>query len=111
MQQSTTTRQDSPAADKNDLIVIAGAGGFIAGSLVRYFHDQGFTRIRAVDKKPLPEWYQQVPGRRVPVPGREPRRELPAGLRRRRRGLQPGRRHGRHGLHREVPHRVPPHAS
>ncbi|MBN1139251.1 MAG: NAD-dependent epimerase/dehydratase family protein [Anaerolineae bacterium] len=48
--------------DKNDLIVIAGAGGFIAGALTRAFHDQGFTRIRAVDKKPLPEWYQRVPG-------------------------------------------------
>lgn len=47
---------------KDDLIVIAGAGGFIAGSLVRYFADQGFTNIRAIDKKPLPEWYQRVPG-------------------------------------------------
>ena len=47
---------------KNDLIVVAGAGGFIAGSLVRYFHDQGFTHIRAIDKKPLPMWYQRVPG-------------------------------------------------
>jgi len=46
----------------NDLIVIAGAGGFIAGALTRRFHDQGFTRIRAIDKKPLPEWYQRVPG-------------------------------------------------
>ena len=50
------------AARKNDLIVIAGAGGFIAGSLVRYFHDKGFTKIRAVDKKPLPRWYQQIDG-------------------------------------------------
>jgi GDP-D-mannose 3',5'-epimerase len=47
---------------KNDLIVVAGAGGFIAGSLVRYFADQGFTNIRAIDRKPLPEWYQRVPG-------------------------------------------------
>lgn len=47
---------------KDDLIVIAGAGGFIAGSLVRYFHDRGFNRIRAVDKKPLPDWYQRTPG-------------------------------------------------
>jgi len=47
---------------KDDLIVIAGAGGFIAGSLVRYFADQGFTNIRAIDKKPLPEWYQRVSG-------------------------------------------------
>ncbi len=47
---------------KDSVIVITGAGGFIAGSLVRYFHGHGFTRIRAVDKKPLPEWYQLVPG-------------------------------------------------
>src|SRR5512143_83192 len=47
---------------KDDLIVIAGAGGFIAGALTRYFHNQGFTRIRAIDKKPLPEWYQRVQG-------------------------------------------------
>lgn len=49
-------------ASKDDLIVIAGAGGFIAGALAKYFQDMGFTRIRAIDKKPLPEWYQQVPG-------------------------------------------------
>ena len=47
---------------KDDLIVITGAGGFIGGALVRYFSERGFTRIRAVDKKPLPEWYQRVPG-------------------------------------------------
>ena len=47
---------------KDDLIVIGGAGGFIGGSLARYFHNKGFTRIRAADKKPLPEWYQRVPG-------------------------------------------------
>jgi nucleoside-diphosphate-sugar epimerase len=51
-----------PRRKKDDLILITGAGGFIAGSLARYFHDQGFTRIRAVDKKPLPFWYQKVPG-------------------------------------------------
>ena len=48
--------------NKDDLIVIAGAGGFIAGALTRYYHDQGFTRIRAIDKKPLEDWYQLVPG-------------------------------------------------
>ena len=47
---------------KDDLIVIGGAGGFIAGALARYFHHRGFTRIRAIDKKPLPDWYQRVPG-------------------------------------------------
>ncbi len=48
--------------NKSDLILVTGAGGFIGGSLVRYFHDKGFTHIRAVDRKPLPEWYQRVPG-------------------------------------------------
>lgn len=47
---------------KDDLIVIAGAGGFIGGSLARYFSEQGFRRIRGIDKKPLPQWYQRVPG-------------------------------------------------
>jgi GDP-D-mannose 3',5'-epimerase len=51
-----------PALKKDDLIVIAGAGGFIGGSLARYFHDQGFTRIRGIDKKPVPDWYQRVEG-------------------------------------------------
>jgi len=46
----------------DDLIVIGGAGGFIGGALARRFHDQGFTKIRAIDKKPLCEWYQRVPG-------------------------------------------------
>ena len=55
-QTAATTRK------KDDLIVICGAGGFIAGALTRYFSEQGFTRLRAVDKKPLPEWYQRVPG-------------------------------------------------
>ena len=52
----------SASIGKNDLIVVAGAGGFIAGALTRYFHDKGFQKIRAVDKKPLPQWYQIVPG-------------------------------------------------
>jgi GDP-D-mannose 3',5'-epimerase len=47
---------------KSDLLVITGAGGFIAGNLVRYFRRNGSTRIRAVDKKPLVEWYLHVPG-------------------------------------------------
>jgi nucleoside-diphosphate-sugar epimerase len=58
--------KDNPRASsmlkKDDLIVIGGAGGFIAGALTRYFHDQGFTRIRAIDKKSLPEWYQVTEG-------------------------------------------------
>ncbi len=49
-------------AAKDDLILVAGAGGFIGGALVRYFSDLGYRRIRAVDRKPLPHWYQRVPG-------------------------------------------------
>ena len=44
-------------ADK--LLVVTGAGGFIGGSLVARLHAQGRRRIRAVDVKPLTEWYQK----------------------------------------------------
>lgn len=54
--------EKDPKLQKDDLIVVGGAGGFIGGALVRYFQGKGFARIRAVDKKPLPEWYQRVPG-------------------------------------------------
>jgi nucleoside-diphosphate-sugar epimerase len=56
-----TVEKDAPAR-KDDLIVITGAGGFIAGNLALYFKKKGFTNIRAVDKKPLYEWYLHVPG-------------------------------------------------
>ena len=58
----TLTLKQEPKLRKDDLIVIAGAGGFIGGSLARYFREKGFKRIRGVDKKPLTEWYQRVPG-------------------------------------------------
>ena len=41
---------------------MAGAGGFIGGWLVRYLQESGFTNLRAVDIKPLDEWYQVLPG-------------------------------------------------
>ncbi len=44
---------------KSELIVVAGAGGFIGGSLIADFRRQGFTRLRAVDIKPPAEWYQR----------------------------------------------------
>src|ERR1035441_9812095 len=59
MKRDTDVRIDRQL-QADDLIVIAGAGGFIAGALARYFHNLGFTRIRAIDRKPLPEWYQRV---------------------------------------------------
>ena len=39
-------------------IVIGGAGGFIGGHLVEYFRNKGVQHIRAVDIKPVDEWYQ-----------------------------------------------------
>jgi GDP-D-mannose 3',5'-epimerase len=44
--------------DKQKRIVVTGAGGFIGGCLVADLRRQGFERIRAVDRKPLTEWYQ-----------------------------------------------------
>ncbi len=40
--------------------LVAGAGGFIGGYLVRALIDRGFA-VRAVDKKPLAEWHQRHP--------------------------------------------------
>ena len=47
---------------RDEPVLIAGAGGFIGGWLVRYLHEKGFTSIRAVDNKPVAEWYQALPG-------------------------------------------------
>ncbi len=46
---------------KQQLIVVAGAGGFIGGHLVADLLAKGHTRIRAVDIKPTSEWYQKFP--------------------------------------------------
>src|SRR5271166_5497747 len=43
----------------NDLVLVTGAGGFIAGALVASLRAQGYKRIRAVDIKPLEHWYQR----------------------------------------------------
>ena len=40
------------------LTVVPGAGGFIGGALVADLRRRGVTRIRAVDVKPVEEWYQ-----------------------------------------------------
>ncbi len=60
--QPTVPTAPVAAPRPDDPILIAGAGGFIGGALTRYFHERGFTRLRAVDKKPLPQWYQRIPG-------------------------------------------------
>jgi GDP-D-mannose 3',5'-epimerase len=43
----------------HNTIVVAGAGGFIGGHLVATLRSQGHKHIRAVDVKPLNEWYQR----------------------------------------------------
>ena len=45
----------------HDAVVVAGAGGFIGGHLVSDLLASGFAEVRAVDCKPLPEWYQLHP--------------------------------------------------
>ena len=62
MEQTKRIVEKDAPLKKDDLIVITGAGGFIGGNLALYFTKKGFTNIRAVDKKPLYEWYLHVPG-------------------------------------------------
>ena len=45
--------------NKTDLVVVTGAGGFIGGHLIADLRRQGYTRLRAVDIKPLDDWYQR----------------------------------------------------
>jgi nucleoside-diphosphate-sugar epimerase len=47
--------------DAEDLVVVAGAGGFIGGHLVAGLQARGHRRIRAVDSKPIGQWHQRPP--------------------------------------------------
>src|SRR5580692_8623064 len=47
---------------KNAKVVVCGAGGFIGGHLVKSLLENGANVIRAVDVKPLDDWYQTSPG-------------------------------------------------
>ncbi len=43
-------------------ILVAGGGGFIGGYFVSDFMSRGYTDVRAVDIKPVDEWYQVFDG-------------------------------------------------
>ena len=45
----------------DDLILITGAGGFIGGHLIGELRRLGRRRLRAVDIKPVADWYQAFP--------------------------------------------------
>ncbi len=47
--------------DKKVVILVTGAGGFIGGHLVAGLFRQGYERLRAVDAKPVQNWYQVFP--------------------------------------------------
>jgi len=46
---------------QNELVTVTGGGGFIGGALVADLRSRGYSKIRAVDIKPLDEWYQKFP--------------------------------------------------
>ncbi|MFN3076236.1 MAG: NAD-dependent epimerase/dehydratase family protein [Alphaproteobacteria bacterium] len=43
-------------------ILVTGAGGFLGGHLIGELLRRGITRLRAVDKKPLEQWFQRFEG-------------------------------------------------
>lgn len=47
---------------KGEKAVVCGAGGFIGGHLVKHLLANGVDVVRAVDIKPLDEWYQVTRG-------------------------------------------------
>jgi GDP-D-mannose 3',5'-epimerase len=48
-------------ASRDDRILVTGAGGFIGGHLVGELRRLGYRHLRAVDVKPIDQWYQVFP--------------------------------------------------
>ena len=46
------------AANADGVVVVTGAGGFIGGHLIAELRRRGYKHLRAVDIKPVAEWYQ-----------------------------------------------------
>jgi nucleoside-diphosphate-sugar epimerase len=44
---------------KNEKVVVCGGGGFIGGHLIKALLNNGVNVVRAVDVKPLDQWYQK----------------------------------------------------
>jgi GDP-D-mannose 3',5'-epimerase len=68
--------------DSRNVVVVAGAGGFIGGHVVAALRARGVKRIRGVDVKPPHEWHQFFPdvdNRVLDLSGRDACYEAAAG--------------------------------
>src|SRR3954471_16711330 len=57
----TRSRTFMTQRETDGLVVVTGAGGFIGGHLIGELRRLGYSRLRAVDLKPIGEWYQTFP--------------------------------------------------
>ena len=84
---------------KNEKVAVCGAGGFIGGHLVKALQDQGVEVVRAIDIKPLDEWYQYSEGVEnlsLDLKENENCHKAAKGVTA---VIPAGRRHGRNGIH------------
>jgi len=57
----SSSQPQSTSAPADGYVLVTGGGGFIGGHLVASLCDEGRSVV-AVDRKPLHEWYQVLPG-------------------------------------------------
>ena len=72
--EAASKRKEHSILGDDELVVVTGAGGFIGAHLVADLLRRGHQRVRAVDIKPLYEWFQLFPGidnRRCDLRGRD----------------------------------------